>query len=114
VELPRSYVTPSRGDSWPHCHSIRSARRSTFLRGSGPATLSLTGRKRCRREYVLYALSRLLGERDRVGRGGGPMGLIPLSARWPTARFPSLVDYSVAPLALNMNTKCYIPDGHSK
>jgi len=103
MELPRSYVKPSRGDSWPHCHSIRRARRSTILRGSGPATLSLTGRERCRREYVLYALSRLLGERDLVGRGGGPMGLIPLSARWPTPPFPSLVDYPVAPLAPNMN-----------
>jgi len=104
MELPRSYVTPSHGDSWPHCHSIRSARRSTVLRGSGPATLSLTGRERGRREYVLYALSRLLGERDRVGRGGGPMGMIPLSARSPTPPFPSLVDNPVAPLAPNMNT----------
>jgi len=97
-------VTPSRGDSWPHCRSIRSARRSTVLRGSGPATMSLTGRERCRREYVLYALSRLLGERDRVGRGGGHIGLILLSARSPTPPFPSLVDYAVAPLAPNMNT----------
>ena len=97
-------MTPSRGESWPHCHSIRSARRSTVLRVSGPATLSLTGRERCRREYVLYALARLLGERDRVGRGGGPMGLILLSARSPTPPFPSLVDYPVAPLAPNMNT----------
>jgi len=96
-------VTPSRGDSWPHCHSIRSARRSTVLRGSGPATLSLTGRERCRGEYILHALSRLLGERDRVGWGGGPMGLIPLSARSPTPPFPSLVDYPVAPLAPNIN-----------
>jgi len=97
-------VTPSRGDSWPHCHSIGSARRRTLLRGSGPAMLSLTGRERCRREDVSCALSRLLGERDRVGRGCGPMGLILLSARSPTSPFPSLVDYPVAPLAPNMNT----------
>jgi len=97
-------VTPSRGESWPHCHSIRSARKSTVLRGSGPAALSLTGRERCRREYVLYALSRLLGERDRVGRGGGPMGPILFSARSPTPPFPSLVDYPVAPLAPDLNT----------
>jgi len=99
-----SYVTPSCGDSWPHCHSIRSARGSTVLRSSGPATLSLTGRERCRRGYVLYALSRLLGQRDRVGRGNGPMGLIPLSDRSPTPPFPSRVDYPVTPLAPNMNT----------
>jgi len=97
-------VTPSRGDSWSHCHSIRSARRSTVLRGSGPATLSLTGKERCRREKVLCALSRLLGGRDRVGRGGGPMGLILLSTRSPTPPFPSLFDYPVAPLAPYMNT----------
>jgi len=103
MELPRSYVTPSHGDSWPHCQAIRSTRRSTVLQGSGPATLSLTGRERCRREYVLYALSRLLGERDRMGQGGGSMGLILLSARSPTPPFSSLVDYPVAPLAPNMN-----------
>jgi len=93
MELPRSYVTPSHGDSWPHCRSIRSARRSTVLWGSGPAKLSLTGRERCRREYVLYALR----------RGGGPLGLIPLSARSPTPPLSSLVDYPVAPLAPNIN-----------
>jgi len=98
-------VTPSRGDSWPHCHSIRIARRSSVLRGSGPSTFSLTGRERCRRKYVLYALSGLLGERDRVGRGGGPMGLIPISARSPTPPFPSLVDYPVALLAPNITRK---------
>ena len=114
MELPRSYVMPSQGDSWPPCHSIRSARRSTVLRGSGPATLSLTGRERCRREYVLYALSRLLGESDRVGRGGGPMGLIPLFAHSPTPPFPFLIDYPVVPLAPSMNTRSYIPDGLSK
>jgi len=74
--LPRSNVTPSCGDSWPHGHSTRSARGSTVLRGSGPATLPLTGEERCRKGYVLHALSRLLGERDRVGWGGGPMDLI--------------------------------------
>jgi len=42
------------------------------------------------------------------------MGLILLSARSPTPPFPSLVDYPVALLAPNMNTKSYIPDGHSK
>jgi len=104
MELPRSYVTPSCGDSWPHCHSIRSACGSTVLRGSGPTTFSLTGRERCRKGYVFYALSRLLRERDRVGRGGGPMGLIPLSDHSPTPPFPSPVDYPVVPLAPNIHT----------
>ena len=54
MELPRSYVTPSCGDSWPHCHSIRSACGSTVLRGSGPTTFSLTGRERCRKGYVFF------------------------------------------------------------
>jgi len=97
MELPRSYVTPSCGDSWPHGYSIRSARGSAVLRGSGSATLSHTGRERCRKGYVLHALSRLLGERDRVGRGSGPYGsdtparplsntTLPLPRRLP--RFP--------------------------
>jgi len=96
-------VTPSCGDSWPHGYSIRNARRSTVLRGSGSATLSHTGRERCRKGYVSYALSRLLGKRDRVGRGGSPMGLIFLSDRLPTPRFPSRVDYPVAPPASSIN-----------
>ena len=69
-------MNPSCGDSWPNGYSIRSARGSTVLRGSGSATLSLTSRERCRKGHVLYALSRLLGVRDRVGRSGGLMGLI--------------------------------------
>jgi len=105
MELPRSYVTPSCGDSWPHSYSIRSARGSTVLRGSGSATLSQTCRERCRKGYVLHALSRLLGERDRVGRGGSPMGLILRLDRLRTPRFPSRVDYPVAPPAPNINMK---------
>jgi len=104
MELPKGYVTPSCGDSWPHGRSIISARGSTVLRGSGPDTLSLTGRERCRKGYVLHALSRLLEERDRAERGSGHIGLIPLSDRSPSPPFPSRVEYPVAPLAPNMNT----------
>jgi len=103
MDLPRSYVTPSCGDSWPHCPSIRTARGSTVLRGSGPVTLSLTGRERCIKGYVFYVLSRLLEERDREGRGGGHRGLIRLSDRSPTPPFPSRFDYPVSPVAPNVN-----------
>jgi len=104
MEFPGSYETPAWGDLWPHCHSIRSARGSTVLRGSGPATSSLTGRERCRRGYVLYALSRLLWERDRVGWGVCPLNLMPLSDRSPTPPFHSRVYYPFVTLALNMNS----------
>jgi len=88
-ELSMSYVTPSCGESCSLGHSIRSARGSTVLRCSGRATLSLPDRERCRKGYDLHALSRLLGERDRMGRGGGPMGLTLLSDRSTTPPFPS-------------------------
>jgi len=107
-------VTPSSGDLWPRGHSIRSARGSTVLRGNGRVTLSLTDREHCRTLYVLNALSGLLGERYRVGRGGDPMGLILLSDRLPTPPCPARADYPVAPLAPIMDTKSDIKDGHNK
>jgi len=79
---------PSCGDLLSHFQSIRSARGSTVVRGSGPTTLSLTGRERCRKGCVLHALSPLLGERDRAGRSGGSMGLIRLSDHSRTPSVP--------------------------
>ena len=48
-------------------------------------------------------LSRLLGERDRVGRSGRSMGLMPFSDGSPRPPFPSRVDYPVAPFVRSMN-----------
>ena len=82
-------MTPSCGDLWPLGHSMRSARGSNVLRGSGCATLSLIDRKRCRKGYVLRALSRLLEESNRVRRGGGPTRLILFSDRSPAPLCPA-------------------------
>jgi len=103
-ELFRSYVTPSCGDPWPRGHSISSTPGSIVLRGSGLAKLSLFGIERCRKGYDIYALSRVLGERDRVGQAGGSMGLMLLSVRSPTPLCPSGFNYPVAGLALIMDT----------
>ena len=107
-------MTPSCGDSWPRGHLIRSARGSTVVRGSCRATLSLTDRERYRSGYVFHALSRLLEERDRVWRGGGPMGLMVLSDRSPTPPCPARVEDPATPLAPIMDTYSSTQGGNSE
>jgi len=79
MELTRSYLTPSRGDSRPHCHSIRSTSRSRYAaRAEAPSYMTpVAPRQPSTLRYVAHeqaffrALSRNL---KRWGGGGGGGG----------------------------------------
>jgi len=96
-EIFRSYVTPSRGDSWPRGHSIRSARGSTVLSEAAVAPRSPSLIENVVEKDTFYMRCHASLGRE-TGWGGA-------AALWVLYSFPNARHHHPAPPALTTPTR---------